>query len=370
MGPIKIHGYPYDPTVTEYADPSKWPTISAQAHWRPGNSNPDPTDVPQMHSPSLAHTHLDITAPVYGEMTESFTVPFSNTLFQVEGAITDYVPLRGPLISNVVFDKPLPLVGDPNGVVTITGHFTVDFSLSWNDGVSGHTVPKKGWFAVQAITRTYFKNGDFTDDILILPFFSMVDPMAPEEFLAQGGPYIGTNNNPNSLLDMPEGKLGGTATQYDYIIPILSPLTQAVPGTTPKLFGYIVDPDLPDGVGMTRYDMDLHHDSEGILINEGTAPANRTLILPSPFDPAILGPGTHKVAAIWQQDSNGGRPGIQANEQATSLLVVTVQVGGVIPPPPEWHTLSGTFQQLGTLNQYRLCADMNCTSSTSYVKTS
>jgi hypothetical protein len=75
------------------------------------------------------------------------------------------------------------------------------------------------------------------------------------------------------------------------------------------------------------------------------------------------------VAAIWQQDSNGGRPGIQANEQATSLLVVTVQVGST-PPPPEWHTLSGTFQQLGDLNQYRLCADMNCTSSTSYVKTS
>lgn len=338
MGPIKIHNYPYDPMVTAYADPSTWPTVSAQAHWRPGNSNPDPTTVPQMHSPSLAHTHLDIKAPVYGEVTGSFTVPFTITMFQVEGAITNFVPIRCAFMADLVWDAPLPFPGDPHGVVTLTGHFTADPSVAWNDGITGHTWPKHGWFAMQTFVRTYFTNGDFTDVVLSLPFYSMLDPMAPEENF--GGVAMGGNNNPASARDLPNpGAIGGLTAQYDDYVPILSPIQAAIPTAQPRLYGYIVNNDLPNGLAMTRFDMDLHHDSEGILISEGTAPPNGSVTLASPFDPAILGPGVHKVAAMWQQDTNGGVPGLVANEQATALLVVTVNVGGIIPPPPDqWDT--------------------------------
>jgi hypothetical protein len=76
------------------------------------------------------------------------------------------------------------------------------------------------------------------------------------------------------------------------------------------------------------------------------------------------------VAAIWQQDSNGGRPGIQANEQATSLLVVTVNVGSA-PPDPTWTTLDGTFQQQMSPNPnlYRFAPAATPDVWTTFVKT-
>jgi hypothetical protein len=127
---------------------------------------------------------------------------------------------------------------------------------------------------------------------------------------------------------------------------------------------------MPDGAGMTRKDMDLHHGNEGILIEQKFAQGTIGVQLLSPFDPVVLGQGIHKVASLWQQDSGNGGNGFIANEQATGLLVVTVNVGGVIPPTPVWETLTGTFQHQVSPNTslYRFAPTSDPTNWTGFVK--
>jgi hypothetical protein len=334
-----IHQYPYDSSVTAYASPSAWPLLSAQCHWRPANSNPDGTQVPQLISPSLGHTHLEAHAPIYSEITGNFTIPFDLVLFHVDGSIINYASLFGPLLGQVTWDSPLPLIGNPTGVVTITGHVVVDLSKADGSNGVGVDVPKRGWFIVTLETRTNFTNGDRTDAALSIPFYSMLDPTKPEVELYGGGIKTTASCSPISTQDQAlrlwGDQIGANFSEYRTYLPILAPILGAITAPTPFLYSYIADARMPNTIGMTRVDMDLHNGVAGTLIATDNAPPNQLVLLPSPFDPAILGAGVHKVAAIWQQDTGAGVPGVlTANEQVTSLLVVTVTVGTNTPPPP------------------------------------
>lgn len=349
---MKIHGYPYDPTVTDYTDdPLTWPYISAQGHWRPGNDQLDTTTVPQLISPSLVHLHLEAHAPVYAEITQNFTMPFTLLLFNVQGRIrADYGTFLGPLVSNVVWDtpdgQPIDLVGQPNAHVQMSGRFTVNLSQADGSGNSGTDVPPRGWFTVRVMSRVYFDDGDRLDVFLHLPFYSMLDPSAPESHLTQqNGPAMRTWAGAVSVNDTPADAIGlYQITEYDDYLPILAPFSVNIPGPTAILGGYGTQA-LPMGTGSTRFDMDLHNGNPGTLLQTLTAPSLAGVVLNSPFDPAKLGPGVHKVAAIWEQDTGVGVPGLAvANEQANSLLVVTVTVGAVNPQHP---TLTSVLPNAG-----------------------
>jgi hypothetical protein len=278
-----------------------------------------------------------VWAPIYGEMSGNFTVPFMVMLFHSAGHINPtYATFFGPLITNVVWDtpdgQPPVMQGDPSGLVMFTGHFTVDLSKADGSGVSGLDVPKRGWFQVRAQTRTYFDNGDSTDTFLHVPFYSMLDPSAPETFLLQGGPITAAWCGAGSARDTPADAVGlYQVSEVNTYLPILAPITAPIAAALPHLFGYGTQA-LPQGTGMARFDMDLHNGIAGTLIQSASGPSRDGVFLASPFDPAILGMGTHKVAMIWQQDTGDGIPGqVAAQEQATSLLVVSVTVGAAAP---------------------------------------
>ncbi len=354
-----IHQYPYDPAVTAYATPVAWPVISAQCHLRPANSNPDPTTVPQLMSPSLGHTHVDVQPPLYGEISQNFTVNFTITLFDVDGYVN--FGMYGELLNPAVWDTPdgsqPPMVGDPHGVKTFTGHVMVNLSKADGSGNVGFDIPKHGWFSVGFSTRTIFTNGYRTDTQSMLAFYSMIDPTAPETQLqGQHLSEIGSFCKATSPFDTPPDAIGQwQAALYQAYVPILSPLTRAVTQPVAQLYGYGTAA-LPNGIGETRFDMDLHHGNGGTPIAMASGPSLQGVFLPSPFDPAILGPGVHKVAAGWEQNTGAGVPGVAvANEEAVAWLVVTVNVGGVVPPVEVWSTW---ILQHGNLSgNLRACPD-------------
>jgi hypothetical protein len=358
-----IHQYPYDPAVTAYGTTVVKPTISGQCHLWPGNANTDGLTVPQLMALPIAHTHVDVTGPVYAELSHSVTVDFMLTLFHVDGVVS--IGMVGQLLDPAVWDTPdghqPSLVGDPNGIVTATGHVTINFAKADHSQMTAFDIPKKGWFEVEFIARTEYTSGNRTDTHLQLPFYSVIDPTAPEEQLTgQHGPEMGAYCNPTLPGDPVIQPLGlwEAAIYHDYL-PILSPLTVAVTRPMPILGGYVVS-GLPSGTGQTRFDMDLHHGHGGTLIESQMEPGSGGVVLQAPFDPAVLGPGPHKVAAGWSQDTDGGAPGIaRANEQAVSWLVVPVTVGGIVPPPPPpVEVWSNWLLQHGSLSgNLRACPD-------------
>ena len=67
-----IHGHPQK---AAYASPAEWPFLSSQCHWKVNNV--------------LAHTHVEVTAPVYSEWTGgTLKVPVQFQLFHTAGKIT------------------------------------------------------------------------------------------------------------------------------------------------------------------------------------------------------------------------------------------------------------------------------------------
>lgn len=367
-----IHQYPYDSSVTSYSDPSIWPTLSGQCHWRPSNSNTDTTTTPQLMSPQIGHTHVEVKAPIYAEVSGNFIVPFTIMLFQTDGSIdpSELSSAYGNHLTNIVWDTPnnIPPVmqGDPNGLKMWTGHLTVDFT-------DNPDVVKHGWFQVFFGIHTSLKNGDNTRTGIFIPFYSVLDPTSPETPLTSTSTMTRVDCVTGSARDTFSGDFGDSIASYNNYLPILAPINTLISAAQPQVYAYASSNQLPFGTGMTRFDMNLHVGIPGTLIQSSSGPSTGTIALPSPFDPAVLGQGTHKVAAMWQQDTGVGSSGITANEQNAALLVVTVVVGAPTPPPPPpmWMTITsgsfGVFQNLMGTNQYRLCTDatlMSCKTGT------
>jgi hypothetical protein len=271
--------------------------------------------------------------------------------------------LWGYLVGAVTWDtpdgQPPVMDGDPNGLMMWTGRVSTKLAGADGSGINTQDVPKHGWFGITFAARVDFTNGDRMDVRLSIPFFSVIDPSQPEVFFPQGGPRTKIDCMPSSPRDNPPPIFAEQSGEYQTYLPILSPLRTAVPQAMPLLYGY-GSPLQFTGTGMTRRDMDLHHGNTGVLLaSQTTNNVSLGVTLPSPFDPAILGPGVHKVAAIWQQDSGEGQvldvplPDgrvshfvASPNEQVNALLVVGVTVGTGNPSQPSLTSVlpSSAFQ--------------------------
>jgi hypothetical protein len=347
-----IHDHP---RKSAYASPAEWPWLSAQCHWA------DPI------LPMLAHTHMDVQVPLYAVVNQPITVPFTVWFFHTQGR---GLFIYGELIRDVVWDATSSsaqpsLEGVPMGLVSFTGHLTIDPNVGDGSDVGPRGVPAHGWWMGRIAVRTRYASGVVTDTSIVPSFYALRDPQAPEVLpSASIGVYLAAGCNVASPLDPNgNGPFNTLQTEYHNYLPILAPLTSPTP-IEAFVYSYGADPRLPPGVAELRADMDLHNGDSGRLL-----PGTRDLAastIRTVLDPATLGAGTHKIAAIWAQETGAGVPGaFIAGEQAAALLVVSVTVGdgpGVPPPPPPdptWQQVLPTFWQLN--NQLKVCtADGQC----------
>jgi hypothetical protein len=307
---MKIHGHPQK---TDYLSPAEWPKFSLQGHWQPSVT-------PEL--PTIGHVHLEVTAPIYGEITEPVEFKFGVVLFKVAG-----VPVINPdhqiLIRDIIWDAtgsstPPNMKGDPSGEVSWTGKATLDPTM-----LSPSPVPKKGWFSPGFHVALFFDNKDQGDLLTFLPFFSMLDPNAPE---TPSFPLIGSHWSPHSSRhpDVAWGVNFVDTANYLPLLPINTVWNVRV-GTA----GYGAR-DLPSALFEQRVDLDLHHNIPGRLLDSLSAVGdiNRDDVL----DPTALGPGPHKMAFIRSQPSLPDE-----NELAATLLVFQCPVGDA--PPVETVTV-------------------------------
>jgi hypothetical protein len=371
-----IHGQPQNKAF--YASSAEWPFLSEQCHWMPANPSTatddgvaSPDFFPEARDPQNGHTHLEVSAPYAGEISGPMVVPFTLRLFHTAGEIQF---LYGNLVRDIVWDAtgsgtPPRMNGDPAGLVTWTGHFTIDPALAASDhGDGAQPVPPRGWFEVRLVTRTQYQNGDRLDNNFYFPMYAVLDPQAPET-APIGAVGLLARCLPSSSRDAVSSALGVSAIDVlGTTLPILAPI-QSPQTIDSHTYGYGTDPSLPDGISELRLDPDLHHGAVGTPLRINTGPvavgtADRDVI-----DPKVLGSGAHKLAFVWMQPTNTGSALVTADEQVSTLMVVTVTVGDgvesapppiIVPPPPPpvvtWQTITALLQRFGSEDRYRLCA--------------
>lgn len=310
QSPIVIHGHPQKAV---YASEAEWPTISSQCHWLPATSDG-----------MVGHTHVDVTAPIYAELTGApLRVPFTVKIFHTEGIVSVSLD-RQELVTKIEWDdigeaayRELP--GDPHGLQIHSGHITYDPRRN----VGGHGFPDRGWYSPQFEVGTRFTSrvGVETLQLVRLPFYSMLDPTAPDGSLS-GVPLLISSCYPHSP-ETPEWGTNYVETgAYIPLMPI-STLWRLWMDTTS--YG---GRDLGDGAFDQRVDLDLHAGILGRTLSfqpeGGFNGADRAPVL----DPAILGAGPHKMAFIWS------KPRVHNEEIVSTLLVIDVVVDPNAPPPP------------------------------------
>jgi len=344
--PLAIHAHPQKAT---YESPAEWPFLSDQCHWMVGGV--------------LAHTHVEMSVPIYAELTPGMklTIPVTFKLFHTAGRITTIWSELGTISYDTVHpaDPIYPnLVGDPSGVSTWTGTWTLDTARGNGSNAGPFGFSPHGWTVARVVARTVFPDGTSTDTFLSVPFYSMLHPEVPELSAPENAGI------PLRAACSPTGRWGAMITEFHDYIPI-----------APMGLGEIWNPEVftysygaAAGVSGTldrRLDPDLHN---GIVGREITSPFT--------FDTTFSGLGVHKFSFIWDERTDATPPpDFPANGQVDSLLVVNVTAGDgpVIslpppppppppspsptlpppPPPPDWTTFTPTFQHLGT--RIRIC---------------
>jgi hypothetical protein len=318
---MKIHGHPQK---TDYRDPTEWPKILIQSHWAPAE-NPIAPESGQpimldlaagtLGTSTLGHTHLDLDAPLYGELDGPIACRFAVHLFHTTGeAIFAADEQEGA--RDVVWDAtggatPPRLIGDPAGEKIWTGSLVLDPTLPtrW--------FTKHGWWSPLLGLRTFYANGDQMSTRLIASFFSMLDPTAA--FDPRALPVVSARTTVGSKRH-PDDRWGDNIVETNDYLP-LAPIDRAWPlwiGTA----GY--GGQLFNAVFEQRADLDLHHGNAGILLKTitQTGDINTGVTL----DPVQLGFGAHKVALLRNQLSSEG------NDAVNTLLVMNVNVGTVPDP--------------------------------------
>lgn len=407
--PLTIHGAPQG--VTTYATPAAWPPLSGQCHWKaPGpDVNPDGPLVP-----GIAHTHIEGHFPIWAQLPAGpVTVPISVVLFHTKGAIYgvggQIMGPRGPVdMTEVVIDQPLPIRGDPNGVVSFTGHATFDPALSFtrgesSDGPLERTIPLHGWFNTRVMARTIYDDGEVVDTQLWIPYFSMLDPSQPEPGIGEGTMQLRAGCSVGGVTTEGFGEhvteIRGTEAIARGYLPILAPINEPFV-IYPLTYNYKALQMFPHYD--LRLDLNLHMGVAGsVLASTQTEIPGQGVSNVDMLDPVVIAastpqmgttPGKHKIAALWEQESGPqGSPGLAGgfppNERLVSLLVFEVAIGDhptsappvvctdpratnvggplpcVFPPPPPpppppvdvWAPVTAVFQRFGTTTRYRLC---------------
>lgn len=322
-----IHGHPQK---AAYASPAEWPTFSTQCHWSPAN------DMPGMQT---GHTHVDLQAPFYAELTGPVVVPFAIKLFHTDG-VAFFDSSEG--IRDIVFDEPGPMLGDPMGLKVYTGHLTLDPTLR-----TRWFTLHGGWGPIVAVT-TLFSNGDFLSTRVLPSFYVTLDASADE---TPSGAFYSARCNPKSSRH-PDVAWGDNLVETSQFLPI-APINQ--PWMNVFVTAGYGGNNLPPAVFEQRVDLDLHNGVPGTILK--TIAQVGDINTAAVIDPAQIGSGSHKMAFFRNQVSPDG------TEEVTTLLVIDAVVGAGVPPPPPpppptatWLTVTSVTQRLGDL--IRVC-DLN-----------
>lgn len=317
-----IHGHPQK---AAYASPAEWPTPSCQCHWQElPAAIPDGANAQAIIEAALTaaqHTHVDITAPIYAEIDGLLRVAFVIKAFQTAGVITSALD-RQETVTKIEWDdtgsEVAPIMRGsplPHRLVEWRGHLTYDPRKKHD----GHEFPPRGWYSPQFEVLTHFDSGAVTLQLAWMPFYSIVDPTAPE---TPGFPVLSSRCYPHSVQINEWGTNYVEAESFLPLLPISQPWPLIVASTA---YG---GNELGDGFFEQRVDLDLHGGSLGRMLSfQPEAGFNGPDRMPV-LDPAVLGPGNHKMAFVWS------KPRRQFEEIVTALLVVDVAVDLNAPSPP------------------------------------
>lgn len=344
--PLVVHEDPQG--VTAYASPADWPWMTGQGHWKATGAAPNPVG-PLV--PGIAHTHTEGHFPIWAELGAGpITVPISFKLFQTAGHLAmiqaDFLGPEGPVrIPTIFTDRPLPLVGDPNGLVSVDGHLTFDPAVGF---AKGAVVPH-GWFNIRIFTRTGYSNGDTMDTEFIVPFFSVLDPSVPEPHYAEGvqnfsARAVATTPFNTVFFGTQLTEFRGSDRPHGAYLPILAPFN------TPKVvfpltYNYANLFTLFPSYEL-RLDPNFHMGIAGQLIASTATNRAGGISNVDTLDPVVIAastppmgatPGKHRLFFLWNQDTGAGSPGYAPNERLTTIVGVEVAIGeNPVPadPPP------------------------------------
>ena len=281
-------------------------TDSGQCHWLQTNG-------------VLGHTHIDLDTVSRPQVNGVLRVNFIVTLFHTSAMVGEYY--AGNAKTNDAFDwvwddtgtsTPPLLMGDPNGVKTWSGHFSVIPAIP------------HGWEWVSMSVYTHFSDRT-TVVILNEPIYSMVDPTKPSpndgDPAAQRAQAV-CRVSPD--LQHPEQFYGEQTAQFDNALPRTT-MTAYVP-MTGSTYGYGAR-GLPLAAADFVLDMNLHAGISGTQLFTSPEPVDGLVHAPMNFDPGRIGVGDHKLV-VRRTQQNGP-------ELSAVLLVtkVTVAPGASSAPP-------------------------------------
>jgi hypothetical protein len=305
----------------------------------------------------MAHTHLAPHAPLLAEINGPITIPFDIKLFHTAGKLLPdqgflwgfYNTVSGQVpITTISMITPGPYVGDPNGLLTWSGQFTIDPNVD-------PSIPKWGWFSVVLALRTFYDNGDFIDNQAGLEFWSTVNPTLPDPPLGEDVPCItsrGTAVTANhaqvygaNIMRTADHNFDPNAT-FTLINMILNGFDTPTTLQTAS-YSYGPDPNFPPGSGTYQVllDPDLHMGIPGTPLAFKSSPVAGGSTNTDTFDPAVfaasptpmgLQPGQHRLMLLWGVTTGTGFTdqygnAIPGGEILRTLLSVIVEVGDVPP---------------------------------------
>jgi len=287
-------------------------TDSGQCHWLQTNG-------------VLGHTHIDLDTVSRPQVSGVLKVNFIVTLFHTSSMVGEIY--AGNAKTNDAFDwvwddtgtaTPPLLMGDPNGVKTWSGHFSVMPSIP------------HGWEWVSMSVYTHFSDRT-TVVILNEPIYSMVDPSKPSpndgDPAAQRAQAV-CRVSPDP--QHPEQFYGEQTAQFDTALPRTT-VTAFVP-MTGSTYGYGVR-GLPLAAADFVLDMNLHAGISGTELFTSPEPHDGLVHAPMNFDPGVIGPGDHKLV-VRRTQQNGP-------ELSAVLLVTKVTISpNATPGPPAAPTPS------------------------------
>jgi hypothetical protein len=302
---------------------------SGQCHWL------QPGKLPQQPG-VIGHTHIDLDTTDRPRVGGTLRVGFTVTLFHTSAYIGEYY--AGIYKTNTAFGwvwddtgtaTPPIMIGDPNGVRTWSGHFSVIPDIP------------HGWEWISMSLYTHF--ADRTSVVMLNePIYSVIDVSKPspnDTDPAVQRPQAVCRISPPVLADGSNDTTapfyGEQTVQFDSAFPrdVISTYTPM----TGSSYGYGQRGMLP-AILEERLDMDLHHGIDGTLLFTGIEfDANNGLIhAPMNIDPAVIGPGAHKLA-VRRTQTNG-------DEMSAVLLVTHITIDPNAPaPPPVVCTLPGVL---------------------------
>lgn len=300
------------PAIASAQSPAPFP-LDMQCQWR---EVPVPLGI---IDPGWQHTHVQTWPLLYQQVGDLVRVPFAVMLRNTAGFAS--VDLgRQEVVTKIEWDDIgesayREMRGDPHAIVMWHGHITYDPRKKHD----GHEFPLKGWYSPQFEVNTFYDTGANILQLVKLPFYSVVDPTAPDGSLS-GYPVLLGSCYPHS----PRIKEWGTNyIEVDNFLPVspIAALWQLITGTAAYGGNEI-------GVGRfdVRVDFDLHNGNPGRLIQSLSEALFKSADRAPVLDPVVLGPGSHPVALIWS------KPTKDDSEEVVALLKFTVVVDPNAPP--------------------------------------